>query len=209
MYEKAWKWVGLAAMCLMVLVSAFVAVRWISQLSFWCKIDSGWTQAIGGIVAIVAAFIVGERQSNTALKAIHHAAELERTRARESILAITDAAKGFAHGTKGIVFPSGFDSEKLEREHLDTRHQHVVDALGAIPLHEIGSFDAVIAIIDMKAALAGFKDELDPILDKHTAEAFYIREGAPVFVQFNGRPLRDWCDLIIEKAHDTHAALND
>lgn len=102
----------------------------------------GWMQAIGAIIALVVAVWVPNRQANKTRK--------ER---RESMLAVAEAAQEYARRIRDVVNESDFSIPQLSPRIYEVYDasviRGVVRALRAIPVHDLGSRNAVIAILSL------------------------------------------------------------
>jgi hypothetical protein len=123
----------------------------------WCALDSptaaAWLQAIASVAAIVAAFLVGKWQANTALTAVTEAHRLEERSRRRSILAIAEAGAEHARIIDSALLST---DNRLQASValVDVYDKSIVDgmvrALTDVPVHEVGSRDAVIALLALR-----------------------------------------------------------
>jgi hypothetical protein len=125
---------------------------------------AGWAQAIGSIVAIFGAFQISERQTRNAFASVANAQALADEKKRKSILAIAEAANDRANSIDRI-----FSSEGI-RVNLSTAfHQSIIDsiigALSAVPIHEIGSRDGVLALLDIRDQFVFLGKSIEIFLD--------------------------------------------
>ncbi|WP_290602339.1 hypothetical protein [Janthinobacterium sp.] len=109
-----------------------------------------WVQALGSIGAIFGAYFLGERQSTKAAEAAINLRDKDRSTKLDSIFAICTAALNRAELVERI-----FCRTETERDRRFFDYDHslltgVAAALDAIPLHEIGQADAVIATLELK-----------------------------------------------------------
>lgn len=54
--------IGYWILSLLMFVATMIVIRWVIAFVSWTRIDSGWAQAIGSILAVIAAFLVADRQ---------------------------------------------------------------------------------------------------------------------------------------------------
>ena len=114
--------------------------------------ELAWLQATASVAAIIAAFIVGKWQATAALTAVAAAHTLEERSRRRSILAIAEA--GAEHARRiGIALSAG-DRIQASVALIDVYDKSIVDgmvrALTDVPVHEVGSRDAVIALLALR-----------------------------------------------------------
>jgi hypothetical protein len=122
---------------------------------------AGWVQAVGSIAAIIGAYYVGERQASANLAnaiAMEEAASIER---RDAYLAIAFAAndaleqiqKYFGKTTLNkLMFFTMYDARKID---------DLIDAMGSVPLNELGSASRVSAWLAFKHGLMTFQRSVD------------------------------------------------
>ncbi|MEP6883955.1 MAG: hypothetical protein ABJC66_04310 [Gammaproteobacteria bacterium] len=127
---------------------------------------AAWVQAIGSIVAVGAAW-----------KAISHQIALARKARLNGILAIAEAAFTHAHRIDEI-FSSGDTlsrSGTLYSEYDETIPNGIVRALNGVPIHEVGSRDAVIALLSLEDQVGFMRDAIKryekPEADPQTAKS--------------------------------------
>jgi hypothetical protein len=102
---------------------------------------ASWVQAIGSIGAIAGAFYLGERQAKVA----------ERAR-RELVVAVAEFAFDAAQDTVRF-FLYDPDRKRIDSDYLFTRLADGLVALRAVPLHEVGSAEAIKAIIKLRRVI--------------------------------------------------------
>lgn len=114
---------------------------------------AAWSQAVGAIVAIVGAYVVGERQGKVALtNAVQLDTIVERKRIA-SILAIAKAANSRAKSIGQIFAGDEVNFERYFTEYHPSILESLSGALSAIPVHQLGSADAAIAMLDLRDSL--------------------------------------------------------
>lgn len=113
---------------------------------------SGWVQAIGSIAALLGAFILGKQQSATALGAIHEADRLSAQRRANALAAIATAAAEQADRILNVFHEQGFHYIQFRLADFDPPLDDVKAALHAVPMHEVGSYPAVTAMINLKTS---------------------------------------------------------
>ncbi|WP_146744651.1 hypothetical protein [Herbaspirillum rubrisubalbicans] len=101
-----------------------------------------WIQAIGAVLALVVAILVPYRQNKNSVR--------ER---RASMLAVAEAAHTHAKKIRDAIDHSDFQQGEISHKIYDVYDKSiivgVVGALQRVPLHELGSRDAVIAWLSM------------------------------------------------------------
>lgn len=111
---------------------------------------AAWVQAIGSIMAIAGAFLIGERQAETALKNSVAMSVLAEAKKRDAILAIAQAAS-----TQVDAIADYSENKKSHKLALLLCYEQriflgIIDALSGIPIHEIGSAAGVAGLLGMK-----------------------------------------------------------
>lgn len=157
MAEKYWVRIGYCAIAVMIFISTLITIRWTIDFVTWSQIDSGWAQVIGSIAAIFGAFFLGERQSRDAMQMVLKTDRIAAYRRGKSILALTDAAQSHTSGALEAFNDEGFDYLGLMFYYSEQTMKNIIEALAAIPAHEIGSYQAVSAVLRIRDSSAYFQ----------------------------------------------------
>lgn len=164
---------------------------------------AAWIQAIGSIIAIGAAYWLGERQAaHTRQQAEHVRIEDERAKQDAQLAVITvlhSAGKFFETADGDGMYAFRYKWEKLMKNSIQT----ALDAFDAMPLHEMRSGARVLAAVrvrsavqSMYAATATNVDAMAQVNDSASEAAFRavleeIRTQAP--------ELKDaWIDVTVQ-----------
>lgn len=107
---------------------------------------AAWSQAIGSIGAILAAFLVGQQQSRAALQAV---TEQQRER-RDSIVAVAGAAAEHARRIRAVLDQEDPGHAKMYNIYDKSIVDGIVHALTSAPAHGVGSPDGVIAFLALR-----------------------------------------------------------
>jgi hypothetical protein len=112
---------------------------------------AAWVQAIGSIIAIVAAIVIGWWQAKVARESLVNAQVIAERARQRGILAIAEAA--LEHSRR-------FDEALSQSESgnfialYEVYDQSIIDgmvqALSEVPTHEVGSRDAVISLLSLR-----------------------------------------------------------
>lgn len=89
MDNNIWKVIGYWAMGLILFVATLVLIRWAVDFATWSALDSGWAQAIGSVIAILASFFLFSRQREHEQQ---HGRDDELARRTRAIAAVQDVA---------------------------------------------------------------------------------------------------------------------
>lgn len=125
------------------------------------KDGASWAQAVGGFVAIVAAFMIGNSQTKAALAAVGLAYRLSYARKCNALLAVAAeltqvSEKAFdVYKTKNELMMKIFAGEWTLP--LDT----LLDELTDIRAHEFGDQKVVTAVISLKVSSSYLKNMLE------------------------------------------------
>jgi hypothetical protein len=137
--------------------------------------NAAWFQGVGTMIAIVGAFVIGERQSRASLQAIADAQMLAERSRRNSIFAVAKAAYA-----RSKHIESAFSGSDIVSTLFRTYDQSIIDsivgALSASPVHELGSDDAVISFLGLRdhfvflgKAIERYVEDATELLDADTA----------------------------------------
>jgi hypothetical protein len=153
---------------------------------------AAWVQAIGSILAIAAAIWISWQQAKLARESVVNA-QLIADRARQNgILAIAEAAVEHARRfDEALVQSQSGDPFGLYVAYDQTIIRGVVQALTDVPAYEVGSRDAVIALLNVRdqfqflgRSIEVYKDpRQDPELAKLLSEAATDSERQEIWSQ--------------------------
>jgi hypothetical protein len=145
---------------------------------------AAWAQAVGSIGAIIAAFLVGRQQAKAAIAAVVEAHTLQETGRLKSILAIGEAAFDRAKRIGEAISRHETDPVAIYNVYDPTVINSMAAALTSVPAHEIGSRDAVIAILDLRDQIRFLGESVEtfknPQVDLDTAKMLPTLEPAEV-----------------------------
>ncbi|MGK5050753.1 hypothetical protein [Janthinobacterium sp. RB2P8] len=125
-----------------------------------------WVQALGSIAAILGAFFLGERQAQKAAENSLHLIETEERKRLASIFAICTAAKTRVDNIRSIFCAKDYLDNVGIRRYANYDHsitKSIINVLGAIPVHEIGSASAAEAILDIRDQLIFTMKSIDAL----------------------------------------------
>lgn len=125
---------------------------------------SGWVEAIGTILAILGAFIVGSRQSKAAEAISLGIDRAAWQRKQSAILEIAAVANTYAKSIYDTFATDTFDIYKIDGCST-TAIRGVLDALSQIPLLDLNSVQAVSALLSMKENMSHLQDMITRIFD--------------------------------------------
>jgi hypothetical protein len=113
---------------------------------------AAWVQAIGSILAIAAAILISWRQSKLARESLVNAQVIADKARQHGILAIAEAALEHARRIDEALLQteSGSNPTALYEVYDQTIINGMVQALTDVPAHEVGSRDAVIALLSLR-----------------------------------------------------------
>lgn len=116
-----------------------------------------WVQAIGSIAAVVIAIIVSKTP-------IYHAALIKR----QTIFAIAEAAHVHAHKIREAVdkmaWLSADGNYQIYHVYHPTVIEGVVRALQGVPMHELGSSKAVLAMLSLTGQMVFLSTAVDALI---------------------------------------------
>jgi hypothetical protein len=207
MQEKLLKVAGYWAMGLILVVATLIVIRWAADFVSWSGLDSGWAQAIGGMAAIGAAYVFGERQANAALIAVRAADRVLVERRNASILAVVDACSAYCIHVKKAFGPDKVHSIYLHIQYVPKTMESHIAALEAIPAHELGSYVAVSALMGLRQSLHFFHGNVERAR-KMIHESIEEQGGSSaVLFDFNGKGIDICLDKNEECVNALHGAL--
>jgi len=110
---------------------------------------ASWVQAIGSISAIFGAFLFGERQAKHAHNTALAVQDRERLRKSAAFLAICTAAGEHVDLIESIFCRRPYDGFSRLAQFKESSIEQIIKALQSIPIHEVGSADAVISLLHL------------------------------------------------------------
>ena len=110
---------------------------------------ASWVQAIGTVTALFAAYILGERQAQHALRTATAIQDREHDRKNAAFLAICLVARDNADCIGRIFYTQPYDGFRRLAEYQESATNDIVKALRAIPVHDVGSASATTALLNL------------------------------------------------------------
>jgi len=143
---------------LLVVLGVLTVVVSMLFISKWSSSDAAaWTQAVGSIVGIFAAVAIGLHQTKSGVRQ----RSLEAQNKRKSCLAVVEFA-----AQQGQALSNHLGSLESVRPYVSvwenkfsSVNKFSLDALAAIPMHELGDHLAVLAYSDIYTNLASIREE--------------------------------------------------
>lgn len=149
---KYWEWIGY---CLFAIASAAALVLLGRSFDLSKSDWAAWVQAVGSIAAIAGAYFIGERQAIAALKNDLKIRQVELKQKKKAVLAIAVAAKEQVGKIAQACVENDVERRRLELRRYNARTtSDIVNAFAAVPVHELGSFDAVSAFFHIRDCLS-------------------------------------------------------
>lgn len=116
-----------------------------------------WVGALGSIGSIAGAYFLGERHARASFRTVLSADRVAAYRKGKSILAVTDAVQANATKAMGAFDENSFNYVILRINYDEAITRSLIEALANIPVHELGSYNAVAAILRIRTASGHFE----------------------------------------------------
>ncbi|SFB40114.1 hypothetical protein SAMN04515620_1672 [Collimonas sp. OK607] len=110
---------------------------------------AAWVQAVGSVGAIGAAIYVLDRQNKNATKLLQRTEDMSILRKYAGIAALVDHANNLIQESGGRIRPPNDLSRYFFRSHNEAAYSDVKNALLAIPLYDLWSYDMVVGVREM------------------------------------------------------------
>lgn len=146
--------------CAVILLS-FVGATSAGTEKYDGDVMASWLQATGSIAAIVGAYWVAEHQARQQRRQALEMDLLSRKRSFEAFRAIVENGDKCLHEVEFIGGASPTAEFVKYWEQAARRFNDAINALAAIPLHSLGSYEAVRAVVGMKDTLLAARDAVD------------------------------------------------
>jgi hypothetical protein len=151
-----WKAVlgALGAIVAVVLVAHFGATSAGTQ-PYRADAMASWMQAIGSVAAILGAYWIGERQSASALRAARESEIASLKRRLDAYAAVAKSACDQAMNVSKLA--GALSGQQFKINWIDQNgpvYRSAFASTESIPLHDLGSAEAVRSLIILKTALA-------------------------------------------------------
>jgi hypothetical protein len=159
-----------------------------AEKPLWTQEAAGWVQAIGSIAAIWFAYLSGQKQARDALVAVREADKIAADRKLAAVLAVVDSAQRHAHETAKPFKDDKVSFLMLHIYYSNHLMTNMKQALETIPAHELGSYDAVSALLILRQSMNDLHGNVERAVAKfHAAES----EGAgiPNSIEFQTAPI--------------------
>lgn len=162
------------AACVALAIRGWPTVDDSSTHQLW----AAWLQAGGGILAVAVAIFVSAKQAAETRRAVRQAHELAIGAKRGAVRAVVDAAVQRMREIRSVLDELDGDIHPRPKLHL-VYHSSVIhtmtDALNAAPLYEIGSANAVQALLRFKDQFAFFGVALQKYYEGPNADHHFRR----------------------------------
>lgn len=123
-----------------------------------------WLGAFGTISAIVCAFILGERQIHMLWRASLASAEQCAIKKRASFRAIVTAALEAMAGLEDHYCNTHQDKMRIRIAYHGDTFVSLIEALSIIPVYELGTSDAAIALAGLKKNMMDAQRDIEALL---------------------------------------------
>lgn len=167
--------VALIKITMLICLGTFAAVEFIAKSPLWSEIGAAWIQAVGSVVAIVAAIYVLKKQGEQARKLVVDADNLALSRRLAALEALVERGCEMAKTVEVHTEPiTSFWNYLFTLVRLD-QLRFMREALSAVPLHTLESYKLVVGIHELIINL----EKLEPLVIIHEAagNVHYIFEG--------------------------------
>ncbi|MFC3457224.1 hypothetical protein [Massilia haematophila] len=138
---------------------------------------ASWVQAVGSIAAILIAYFLGERQAQAAVDTMREAEQLSSARTYDQIVALAESVEKFTESMSTIFHDGGFDYLVLRHKYDEAITESLLDSLKAVSAHELGSYNAILALTTLRKALQDFRDNMARI-EQHLQSQRNLETGA-------------------------------
>jgi len=129
---------------------------------------ASWVQAVFSILAIIAAFLIGQQQARAALKSTERAHQLLQAEKRRSIEAIIQSTRDIVIGI-GNVLKAQTEIAMTRAALYEVYDEVVIDgisgALASIPIYDVGSSDGVGALQKLRYHIVFFGNNVRAFID--------------------------------------------
>jgi hypothetical protein len=148
-----------AAMVLSAMLS-YAAYQWIPWEEMGAAEWASWVQAIGSIGAIIGAYYFGERQAQAAVRSAFEIDALSEVKRQKSYFEIVAAACDYANRISKHFSSDWVNKIGITLEYDEQIAASLIDAISAVPIHDLGTDERVRAWIDTKIALVYFQNAM-------------------------------------------------
>ncbi|MFL6672914.1 MAG: hypothetical protein ACJ8LG_06460 [Massilia sp.] len=173
MEDRLWKVIGFWAMGLLLFMATMIIIRWVVDFITWSTLDSGWTQAIGSLAALLVAIYVMSKQNAHAARLLVDADTLVFRRRAAAVSAIVERAVRVANAvyddldiTPAEIADTADYAERLNGGRMAI--QDVVATVKSIPTYELGSYDMAEAIHLLGANLEALSEGITRLHDSES-----------------------------------------
>lgn len=126
---------------------------------------ASWAQFLGGILAVIAAYVFGERQSRAAMQNALNLQTLELQRKRDALLAILQAARTATQRLEERYTLTPQGKNKFRGCYDAAAYAGFLEAVSAISVLDLGSVEAVLAITGLKKAMSEIQTRAAVFID--------------------------------------------
>jgi hypothetical protein len=122
---------------------------------------AAWVQAVGSITAIGGAFVLGEIQARSSLANELKIRQRDLERKNKSILSIAATAREYAVAMEAMYQFGPPNLMELQFKYDSETLGHVINAIDVVPMHDLGSIEAVFALLQIKTSTVYLHKHLD------------------------------------------------
>lgn len=146
------------------------------------QVWAAWAQAVGSVIAVVAAFLVGRQQAQSTLKAVDRTHELGVLAKRSAISSVVDVVHRRIEEICVALGPNIADRVNLWEVYHPDIIESMKTALRDLPVYELASAQAIDGLLRFREQLVFFGQSLNKYYDGFHQDALFM-EG---YEQFKG-----------------------
>ncbi|MFY2996286.1 hypothetical protein ACOTH8_23450 [Achromobacter xylosoxidans] len=163
--------VMVTAACVALAIRGWPTVDDATMQQVW----AAWAQAVGTVIAVVAAFLVGRQQSRSTLNAVERTHELGVLAKRNAIASVLDVAQMRVEEICAVLGPAIEDRAKLWLVYHPDIMESMATALKDAPVYELNSMESVEGLLKFREQLVFFNQALKKYYDGSHVDPHFMK----------------------------------
>jgi hypothetical protein len=133
-----------------------------------------WLVPLSTVLAVLGAYLLGERQAQAAWESVLGSAESRGEKAEAAVMRIATAAHSAIELLDDRYRDTHQDRMRLRVVYFADTFSTLIEALSAIPVHELTSVEAVIALVGLRKNM----NEAQRLIERYVADQAADRSDA-------------------------------
>lgn len=162
------------------------------------QVWAAWAQALGSVIAVVAAFLVGRQQAQSTLRAVERTHELGVLAKRSAISSVVDVVHMRVEEICAVLGPNISDRVDLWKVYHPDIVESMKTALRDLPVYELASSQAIDGLLRFREQLVFFGQSVKKYYDGFHVDPLFMES----FDQLKGADYRQQQEKLVKGWHE-------